>query len=82
MIAHDQRLGLVRDGIGAIDVLMLVKGACMVCSSFAEAGPDSLDRHLSLVWAAIAAPGRDLPLQGHIPTLADLRRSIAEPGGR
>jgi AcrR family transcriptional regulator len=80
MIAHDQRLGLVRDGIGAIDVLMLVKGACVVCSSLAELGPDALDRHLSLVWAAIAAPGRDLPLQGHIPILADLQRKIAEPG--
>ena len=67
MIAHDQRLGLVREGIGAIDVLMLVKGACVVCSTLAELGPDALDRHPSLVWAAIAAPGRDLPLQGQYP---------------
>jgi len=76
MIAHDQRLGLVRDGIGALDVLMLFKGACAVATALADAGPRSLDRHLSLVRAAIAAPGRECPLQGHMPTLADLRGSI------
>jgi len=76
LIAHDQRLGLVREGIGALDVLMLFKGACAVATALADAGPQSLGRHLSLVRAAIAAPGRECPLQGHMPTLADLRGSI------
>lgn len=75
MIAHDQRLGLVREGIGSLDVLMLVKGACVVATALAEAGPDSLSRHLSLVRAAITAPGRECPLQGEMPTLAGLGRS-------
>jgi AcrR family transcriptional regulator len=74
MIAHDQRLGLVREGIGALDVLMLVKGACVVATALAEAGPESLGRHLSLVRAAIIAPGRDCPLQGEMPTFAGLGR--------
>jgi AcrR family transcriptional regulator len=75
MIAHDQRLGLVREGIGAIDVLMLVKGACVVATALAEAGPNSLSRHLSLVRAAITAPGRECPLEGQMPTLAGLERA-------
>jgi len=76
LIAHDQLLGLIREGIGSIDVLMLFKGACAVAAAFAEAGPQSLDRHLSLVRSAIAAPGRECPLPGQMPTLADLKSSI------
>ena len=72
LIAHDQRLGLVREGIGAIDVLMLLKGACVVATAFADAGSESVDRHLSLIRAALTAPGRECPLQGRMPTLADL----------
>jgi len=67
MIVHDQRLGLVREGIGAMDVLMLVKGACVVSATLAEFGPQSLDRHLSLVRVAINAPGREYELRGRTP---------------
>jgi AcrR family transcriptional regulator len=80
LIAHDQRLGLVREGIGALDVLMLFKGACAVATAFAEAGPQSLDRHLSLVRTAIAAPGRECPLHGQTPTLADFERGAKSAG--
>lgn len=79
MIEHDQRLGFVRDGIGAVDVLMLFKGGCVVATSLAEACPQSLDRHLSLLHAAISAPGRELPLHGQMPTLVDLQHSIVGP---
>lgn len=74
MIAHDQRLGLVREGVGALDVLMLVKGACVVATALAEAGPESLGRHLSFVRAALTAPGRECKLEGQMPTLAGLER--------
>jgi AcrR family transcriptional regulator len=75
MIAHDQARGFVREGIGAIDVLMLIKGACAVAEALADAGPESLERHVSLILAAIAAPGRVCPLHGTVPTLADLERA-------
>jgi AcrR family transcriptional regulator len=79
MIVHDQRLGLVRDGIGAIDVLMLVKGACVVATALAERGAESLGRHLSLVHAAITAPGRECPLLGEMPTLGGLAVASTHP---
>jgi AcrR family transcriptional regulator len=72
MIEHDVALGYVRPGIGGMDVLMLVKGACAVAQALADAGPASLERHLSFVRAALSAPGRDLPLTGSAPTLTDL----------
>lgn len=72
LIAHDQKLGYVRAGVGAVDMLMLVKGACAVATSMADLGPQALDRHLSLVRGAIAAPGREYPLEGTAPTFDDL----------
>ncbi len=79
LIAHDQGLGYVRDGLGAVDMLMLVKGACAVATSMAELGPQALDRHLSLVRGAIAAPGREYPLEGTAPTFDDLH--VRRPSG-
>ncbi len=77
LIAHDQRLGIVRDGVGAFDVLMLTKGACAVAAAMADAGPQALERHLSFIRAALAAPGRDCPLEGDAPTLADLHPQLS-----
>jgi len=72
LIAHDEQLGYVRSGLGAVDMLMLFKGACAVATSMPELGPAALERHLSLVRGAIAAPGRECPLQGTAPTIEDL----------
>jgi|SRR5579859_3265935 len=79
LIAHDQRLGYVREGLGAVDMLMLIKGACAVATSMPDLGPQALDRHLSLVRGAIAPPGRDYPLEGTAPTIDDLHaRPVSE----
>lgn len=72
LIAHDQELGYVRAGLGGVDMLMLIKGACAVATSMADLGPQGLERHLSLVRGAIAAPGREAPLAGVAPTFDDL----------
>jgi AcrR family transcriptional regulator len=72
LIAHDQKLGYVREGLGAVDMLMLIKGACAVATSMADLGPQALERHLSLIRGAIATPGRACPLEGSAPTIDDL----------
>jgi AcrR family transcriptional regulator len=72
LIAHDQKLGYVRAGLGAVDMIMLIKGACAVATSMPDLGPHALERHLSLVRGAIAAPGREYPLEGTAPTIDDL----------
>lgn len=73
LIAHDQKLGYVRPGLSAVDMLMLVKGACAVATSMGDMGPQALERHLSLVRNAIAAPGHEHPLEGAAPSFDDLR---------
>jgi AcrR family transcriptional regulator len=79
LIAHDQGLGYVRDGVGAVDVLMLIKGACAVATSMPDLGPQALERHLSLVRGAITAPGREYPLEGTPLTIDDLHARPASP---
>jgi AcrR family transcriptional regulator len=72
LIRHDVDRGYVREGIGGIDVLMLVKGVCAVAASLGEAAPITVDRHLSLIHAALAAPGRQPALSGETPRFSDL----------
>ncbi len=79
--------GAVREDIGAMDVLMLVKGVFEAASAFASSEPGMVTRQLDLVRAAISAHAADQPLRGRPPTLADIERtfprddkSLAEAG--
>ncbi|MGO9898901.1 MAG: TetR/AcrR family transcriptional regulator [Solirubrobacteraceae bacterium] len=67
-----KRDGSVRPDVGALDVLMMLKGACAASAAFGETKPDILERHLDLVRAAISTPAHPQPLRGTAPTLADL----------
>ncbi len=68
-----KREGAVRADVGALDVVMMLKGACAAACAFGEAKPDILERHLDLVRAAISTPAHPQPLRGSAPTLADLQ---------
>ncbi len=69
LIAADHGAGTVRGDIGALDVLMLIKGACKVGVDLSgEQGRRALTRQLTLIRSAISAgaaeacPFSDLPL--------------------
>lgn len=70
LLERGKEAGSVRPEVGAMDVIMLVKGACSAASAL-EASPELLDRHLSLLRAAISTPAYAVPLRGRTPTLAD-----------
>lgn len=74
-----KRDGCVRADVGALDVVMMLKGACAAASAFGDAKPDILERHLDLVRAAISTPARLQPLRGTPPTLADLQALLPLP---
>jgi AcrR family transcriptional regulator len=78
LIARAQQTGAVRDDIGSLDVLMMVKGVCQAASSFAQLDPGIGERQLDLVRAAISGPGAAQPLRGRAPTFDDLRRAFPE----
>jgi AcrR family transcriptional regulator len=71
--------GDVREDIGALDVLLLLKEVFEAASAFASSEPDLLTRQLDLVRAAISARAADRPLRGRPATLADIERALPRP---
>ncbi len=77
LLQRAQAEGAVRADVGAVDVLMMVKGVCEAARSFQHIDPAIGARQLDLVRAALSAsPGRR-PLRGQPPALEDLEP--AEP---
>jgi AcrR family transcriptional regulator len=76
LLERAQAAGAVRGDVGALDVLMLMKGACQAVSAFSHVDPDLARRHLDLVLGSLRAPAGEQPLRGRIPTLEDLDRAF------
>lgn len=74
LLDHGKDAGVIRPEIGAMDVMMLIKGVCSAAFAL-EATPELLQRHLDLIRAAIAAPGYVVPVRGTAITLAELEAS-------
>jgi AcrR family transcriptional regulator len=72
LVVRAQAAGALRSDIGAVDVLMMIKGVCEAMRSFQHLDPEVGMRQLDLLWSAIASPDAQRPLRGHPPTLADL----------
>jgi len=79
LLTRAKEAGAVRADVGAMDVLMMVKGACNAASAFAGSEPDIVARQLDLVRAAFSPDRADRPLRGRAPTLADIERALPEP---
>ncbi|MGI8713753.1 MAG: TetR/AcrR family transcriptional regulator [Solirubrobacteraceae bacterium] len=79
LVARAQAAGAVRADIGAVDVLMMIKGVCEAMRSFSHLDPDVVMRQLDLLWSAISAPGAGRPLRGAPPTVADLEHATPPP---
>jgi len=75
LLTRAQEAGAVRDDIGAMDVLILLKGVFEAASAFASSEPGMVTRQLDLVRAAISAQAADRPLRGRPPTLADIEQT-------
>ncbi len=74
LLTRAKDAGAVRSDVGAMDVLMLVKGVCEAASALSTTEPGIVGRQLDLVRAAISAQNADRPLRGRAPTLADVER--------
>jgi AcrR family transcriptional regulator len=79
LVRRAQDAGAVRTDISAVDVMMMVKGACEASRLFAHIDQNLAARQLDLVRAAIATPGAQRPLRGRQPTIEDLERAQARP---
>ena len=79
LLARAKDAGAVRSDIGAMDVLMLLKGVFEAASALAGSEPGVVGRQLDLVRAAISADAARRPLRGRAPTLADIERAFPQP---
>ncbi len=80
LVRRAQDADAVRTDVSAVDVMMMVKGACESSRSFQHFDPNLAARQLDLVRAAISTPGAQRPLRGRRPTVEDLERAHALPG--
>jgi AcrR family transcriptional regulator len=69
LLLRAQRDGRVRADVGATDVLMLFKGACVAASHIGQSDPSAIDRQLDLIRASLTSNPAQTPLRGHAPTL-------------
>jgi AcrR family transcriptional regulator len=81
LVRRAQEAGAVRTDIGAVDVLMMIKGVCEAVSSFQHVDPDVALRQLDLIRSAISVPGSPQPLRGRPPTVEDLERTATVGSG-
>jgi AcrR family transcriptional regulator len=78
LLTRAQESGSVRPDVGAMDVLMLFKGACAAAAAFAQADSAAIDRQLDLIRASITIGAAAAPLRGRAPTLEDIERGLPE----
>jgi AcrR family transcriptional regulator len=79
LVRRAQDAGVVRTDVSAVDVMMMVKGACETIRSFQHFDPNLAARQLDLVRAAICNPAAQRPLRGRPPSIEDLERAHAVP---
>lgn len=76
LLRRAQAAGAVRPDVGAVDVLMLVKGVCEANRSFQHLDPSLAGRQLDLAWAAIATAEAQRGLRGQAPSVETLERAV------
>jgi AcrR family transcriptional regulator len=78
LLTRAQDSGAVRPDVGAMDVLMLFKGACAAAAAFAGADSQMVDRHLDLIRASLTSGSAAVPLRGRTPTLAEIEHGLPQ----
>jgi AcrR family transcriptional regulator len=72
LLGRAQTAGVVRPDVGAVDVLLMIKGVCEAARSFQHVDPRLAERQLDLVRSAISTPSAQRPLRGTPPPIEDL----------
>jgi AcrR family transcriptional regulator len=72
LLVRAQEAGAVRGDVGALDLLMMFKGACHAATAYAHVEPAAIERHLDLIRASVRPDPGGPPLCGRAPRLEDL----------
>jgi AcrR family transcriptional regulator len=76
LIARAQATGEIRPDVGAIDVMMMMKGVCEAANAFADVNPEIVERQLGLLRVALGIQAAAEPLRGRAPTIDDLAQAF------
>ncbi len=72
LIGRAQEAGAVRADVGAMDLLMMFKGACHAVTAYGHLEPATIERQLDLIRAGVTPVAGGQPLRGRCPSLEDL----------
>jgi AcrR family transcriptional regulator len=78
LLARAQECGAVRSDVGAMDLLLMFKGACTAAASYAHLDSEIIGRQLDLIRAGVAT--NPVKLRGRAPTLDEVAQRL--PAGR
>jgi AcrR family transcriptional regulator len=77
LVCRAQEHGTLRRDVGALDVLMMMKGVCEATGALRQIDPEIPNRQLDLVRCALVASSSGHPLRGRTPTLDDIERAFS-----
>jgi len=80
LVARAQAAGVVRADLGALDLIVMVKGLCEAATALHHVNPHIAERQLDLVRAALRPAAATEPLRGRPPTIDDFKRAFPAPG--
>lgn len=75
LLERGQRAGVIRSDVGAVDVILLIKGVCEAAAAMGHVNPQVAERQIDLVRAALSAGHGGAPLRGEPPTMGDLEQA-------
>jgi AcrR family transcriptional regulator len=82
LVVRAQNAGAVRDDVGALDLIVMVKGICEASTALQHINPQIAERQLDLVRAALRPDVGAEPLRGQAPSIDDFQRAFqAEAAG-
>jgi AcrR family transcriptional regulator len=81
LVIRAQESGAVRGDIGALDLIVMVKGICEASTALQNVNPQIADRQLDLARAALRPDVGAEPLRGRPPTIDDMQRAFHPASG-
>ncbi len=76
LVQRAQEAGAVRADVGALDIILLVKGVSQAASAFEGVDSEIAERQFDLVRMALSANPSVQPLRGRSATLGDLQQAF------
>jgi AcrR family transcriptional regulator len=79
LVGRAQAAGALRPDVGALDLMLMIKGVCEAAVALQHVNPDAAQRQMDLVRAAVTTDPASHPLRGRAPTHQDFIQAVGRP---